>query len=128
MAALTLSEKAKMIAKESFRERMRTAIITKANYWKNVTPGALSDYNLRMQKRKQFSFKYLKGVIPSMEAYSAFFLDLYQETTPDLITGTSTDLDGQLTDAVLTSGTWQDPALDFFAGVVAGDETAGIIW
>lgn len=128
MAALTLSEKSQMVSKESFRDRMKTAIMTKANYWKNLVPTALSDYNLRMQKRKKFSFNYLKGVIPSMEAYSAFFLDLYQETTPDLITGTSTDLDGQLSDAVLTSGTWQDPTLDFFAGVVAGDETAGIIW
>lgn len=126
MAALTLSQKSQMVAKESFRDRMRTAIITKANYWKNVAPGALSDYNLRMQKRKQFSFKYLKGASPSMEQYSAFFLDLYQETTPVLIVGG--DLDGQLDDSVLTSGTWQDPTLDFFAGVVAGDETAGIIW
>lgn len=79
-----------------------------------------------MQKRKVFSENVLNGAIPDMTVYSHYFLFLYNTSSPNLISGGT--YDGQITDADLISGTYQDPTLDNFAKVEPGDDTKPINW
>lgn len=130
MAALTLAEKQAMLSKPGFLDRMRFALEEKAHYWNNFpavgSSSGLGDYNLRMQKRKVFSKNVLNGAIPDMNVYSHYFLFLYNTASPNLISGGV--YDGQITDADLINGTYQDPTLDNFAGIQTGDDTESIDW
>lgn len=123
MAALTLSQKAQMLATPSFLERVKAAIISKSHYWNNLPTPNIGDYNLMMQKRKRYAKRVIGGEQqPDTYAFASWILQIYTEVNPDL------NGDNQLSDAVITSGTYVDPPYDFQAGVSAADNDEPIIW
>lgn len=125
MAQLTLSEKAQMLATTSFLERVKMAILAKAHYFNNITPGSIGDYNLQYQKRKRFAKRIINGDFPDVYAFAQFILQLYTTATPDL------NSDNQLSDEVLageSSGTYFDPPFDYYAGTQNSDSDEPIIW
>jgi hypothetical protein len=117
MAALTLTEKANIASNSLFQARIKEIMLVKANYWKNLTTPNRGDVNIRHQKRNKLGKSILLS--PWVDNYkslvSEFFLSQYSTSNPDL-NETNQPSDQALNDNF-------DITYDFFAGVVAGDET-----
>lgn len=133
---LTLSQRAGLANSQSFKNKLEAAAIKKANYWKGQAVNSVPGFNLEMQKRKRFAQAILEtanALDRHMESYVNFFVSNYNEDI-DVAGQLEDDEDefnaetNQLHDLRLTDSGAADLTYDFFAGVLAGDNTRPIIW
>lgn len=121
---LNLTQRSQMANAETFLQRLNTAMKGTAQYWKDFTPSQVSDYNVAVQKKKEFARKiFATGVYENIRAYAAYLLNQYRyddSGEPDI------DETGQLSDSVLMDSSSSVATFEYFAGVKTGDETKQI--
>lgn len=116
MAQLTGDQIATIRASNTFLDRIKSTLLMKAEYWKELTTPNRADVNRRTQKRKQFAKRILSSTYADQNAalVGQYWLSYYQTSTPVL------DGNGIPTYQVIFDNF--DPTYDNFAGYLQGDE------
>lgn len=116
MAALTGDQVAAILQSSTFKDRIKSTILLKGEYWKELATPNRSDVNRRTQKRKKLA----KTILNTSwsESYkdqvALYWISYYQTASPVL------DGNGIPTYAEIFANF--DPTYDNFAGYLIGDE------
>lgn len=118
---LRLDQRAEMVNKLSFLNRLAAAIKGTADYWKNYNVDTFEKYNVGVKKRKEYAKQVLGNAsVPNLQAYAEYLVYNYTyDGEPEIE-------NGELVDSVLSDSTTSANSFDYFAGVKQGDETKQI--